>query len=314
MVPVPANSKPSRVSAKKSHDGASGDAAPESRAAKLTVKLAELVQKMPGSMSEDEVHKLRTTVRRVEVVLQGARDGRGKAKLDEQLKTLRKRAGKVRDLDVHLGMLKELVSAEQRACDELQTYLKDKRAKQAKKLEKIIESEVDGGLEKRLKRASAAVHQEAPDLTRGEERLAKVRGRYLSMTTDIPEDGAALHQLRIDCKRLRYEVEALAPEEDTKPANALEAHAAELVEQMKRVQDEIGEWHDWLTLHEAAVKHLRGPHAAALVALLRTRTATHYHDARRTVAEVRSLLQGVIIFKKPSKAAGRPMQGQHLAV
>jgi CHAD domain-containing protein len=310
---VQRNSKPSRVAAKSSRNGASGEPAQDPRATKLTTKLAELAHKMPGSMSEDEVHKLRTTVRRVEVVLQSGKRRR-KSKLDAQLKKLRKRAGTVRDFDVHLGMLKELDTAQQHACRELHTYLETKRAKQARKLEKIIEAEVDDGLEKRLKRAAAVVHQETPDSTRGEERLAAVRKRYLAMTTEIPEDGAALHRLRIDCKRLRYEVEALAPEEDAKAANAVEAHAAELVEQLKGVQDEIGVWHDWLTLYEAALKHLHGPHAAALLALLRTRTATHYHNARRLVAEVRSQLQGVIVFKKPTEAIARRSPSQSLAV
>jgi CHAD domain-containing protein len=253
-------------------------------------------------------------VRRVEVVLQKAGDGRGKAKLDAQLKTLRKRAGKVRDFDVHLGMLKELDLANRGTCEQLRRFLEAKRAKQAKKLEKILEAEIDDGLEKRLKRA-VAVHHEAPDSSRSEELLTAVRERYLSMTTEIPGDGAALHRLRIDCKRLRYEVEALAPDEEAKAANTVEAHAAQLVDQLKRVQDEIGVWHDWLTLHEVAAMHLHGPHHAALLALLRTRTATHYHAAHRVIAEVRSQLQGVLIFKKPPKAAARTAaRGRSLAV
>ncbi|HEX8925582.1 MAG TPA: CHAD domain-containing protein [Terriglobales bacterium] len=307
-----ATAKHERRSSRATRDGANRSDAAESRALKLTSKLAEHAEKMQDSMSADEVHKLRTTVRRVEVVLQSAVDARGKAKLDEQLKKLRKRAGKVRDLDVHLGMLEELDSGDQRACHELHSYLKDKRDKHANKLEKILKAEVDDGLSKRLKRTAKAVHQESPDTARAEEQLASVRQRFISLTANIPEAAAALHQLRIDCKRLRYEVEALAPEADTRVANTIEAHAAELVEQLKRVQDEIGVWHDWLTLHETAQRQLPG--TAALLALLRARTATHYHAARRTVAEIRSQLEGAGARKKPPKAASRAARSHSLAV
>ena len=307
------NIKHERRSTKGSGDGASREEAPESRALKLANKLAELLRKIPGSMEKEEVHKLRTTVRRMEVVLQSIAGGRGRAKLDAQLKSLRKRAGKVRDLDVHLGMLEELESSEARSCEELHGYLANKRNKQAKKLEKIVQSESDDGLEKRLKRAAEAVHAIATDPARAEQQLAAVRERFLSRTAEIPEDGPALHQLRIEFKRLRYEVEALAPDEDARAANVIEAAAEKLVSQLKRVQDEIGVWHDWLTLCEAAQKHLHGPEAAAFLALLRTRTAHHYHNSRRTVAEVRSRLDNAHAPKKVPKSAGRVIRNHSLA-
>jgi CHAD domain-containing protein len=280
----------------------------------LTTRLAELAEEMQGSMSADEVHKLRTTVRRVEVVLQGAANARGKAKLDEQLKSLRKRAGKVRDLDVHIVMLDDLDSASQRACDEIRAYLRDRRDKQARKLEKVLVDEIEDGLSKRLKRAADAVRQALPDSARAEEQFASVREQFISLTAEIPEDESALHHLRIDCKRLRYEVEAFAPEEKMRAANAMEAHAQELVEQLKRVQDEIGVWHDWLTLHQTAADRLQGPPSAALLALLRARTATHYHSACRTIAEVRSQIQVATSRKKLPRAAGRAARSQSRAL
>jgi CHAD domain-containing protein len=72
------------------------------RIQKPTRKLRKLLKKMPGIPSPREIHTFRTNLRRVETALQvfsldSNRKGRRTAKT---LSKLRKRAGKIRDMDV----------------------------------------------------------------------------------------------------------------------------------------------------------------------------------------------------------------------
>ena len=60
----------------------------------------------------------------------------------------------------------------------------------------------------------------------------------------VTED--VLHQYRIPVKRARYAAE-FAPKS---------TEAAQFITQIKRLQDAIGDWHDWLTLTQTASKQI----------------------------------------------------------
>src|SRR5579859_6561412 len=67
------------------------------------------IGKLIKSASTDNVHKFRTHSRRVEaLVSELAPENGNQKKLLKRLSKLRKKAGKVRDLDVQIAFLKEL--------------------------------------------------------------------------------------------------------------------------------------------------------------------------------------------------------------
>ena len=84
--------------------------APDSnRTQALFDKLLRISRRSSGAKPET-VHQLRTTIRRVETLLATTLPalGRKEQKLLKQLDRLRRRAGKVRDLDVQIQALRSL--------------------------------------------------------------------------------------------------------------------------------------------------------------------------------------------------------------
>ena len=83
--------------------------------------------------------------------------------------------------------------------------------------------------------------------------------------------------MRINTKNLRYTLEPMESFEEP----------AELVAKLKEVQDAIGTWHDWATLHELATKQLDGPGAESVCKELEARAEREFRNAHRTAHIVR---------------------------
>jgi CHAD domain-containing protein len=212
--------------------------------------------------------------------------GSSPARIAKTLKALRRKAGKVRDFDVHLGLLKSS-RLSLPAADKLREVLKEKRARQLGKLRSsvdeaapLLEAHLPALVESHLKVATVS-----PDDAR--QRASRARRRFLRWTRDIPVDEQRLHQLRIRIKKLRYSLEPL---ETCKEAVAL-------VAKFKQVQDAIGRWHDWATLEQLAGRYLDASDgetsdAALACQALHARTVREYRKARRTAQNVRSGMNG----------------------
>jgi CHAD domain-containing protein len=78
-----------------------------------------------------------------------------------------------------------------------------------------------------------------------------------------------LHQYRTVVKRARYAAE-FAPKSP---------EAAQFIEQVKRLQDAVGNWHDWLTLTQSASKRLGEVNQSSLVAALHNITGSKFRHA-----------------------------------
>jgi CHAD domain-containing protein len=261
----------------------------------LTVRLLALLEKVSARAGTEDVHRLRTTVRRLEVQL-GSLPAGGANKVAKSLKALRRKAGKVRDLDVHLGLLKPSLlapspSRRHRASgapgavarprsqpqDELRQILQHKRARQLVSLRALVAAAAPL-LESRL---PALVERRPPAKDSPRDALqqsARARRRFLQWTRDIPGDEQELHQLRIRTKKLRYSLEPLEACKE----------AAALVAKLKQVQDAIGTWHDWFTLEQLAVRYLDSADAAPARDALHAHCQREYRRARRTAQNVRS--------------------------
>jgi CHAD domain-containing protein len=254
----------------------------------LTVRLLALLAKVSGRASKQDVHLLRTTVRRLEVQL-----GKPPAKLAKALKKLRRKAGEVRDLDVHLGLLKSPLpvdatargknghQAEPEAQKELRRVLTDRRERRLKSLCKQV-AEATPLLQQRLPALAESSAPATPAAADVHRRAGRARDRFLQWTRSIPANPERLHRLRINTKKLRYSLEPLAAFDES----------ADLVAKFKTVQDAIGTWHDWATLEQLAGRYLDPSEAAPLCKVLASRSARQYQQAIRAVQSARNVMQG----------------------
>src|SRR5215470_12218705 len=211
----------------------------QQRSKSLSGDLEKFISKLDKSVTEKGVHRLRTTIRRVETLVDYAKPKLRKKqqKALDELHALRKRAGKVRDLDIQLGLLASIgnrsASADRRA---LNDALKSRRARQARRLASVIKKVQKAKFLDRLDRitekAVADAAGAAEPLHAAQQELGELATEYSSRQMFKP---ARLHDLRIKLKLLRYRAE-LASETPVQQ---------EFIERVKSVQDAIGEWHDW---------------------------------------------------------------------
>ena len=268
----------------------------EERSRGVFQRMSRQISRLLKSTEIENVHKFRTQSRRVEALISELGPGNGnQKKLLKLLSKLRKKAGKVRDLDVQIAFLKNLrLPDRQNHRSQLLSFLADQQSRRSKKLEKALDSETISELRKRLRRMNS------------EMQLAYVDPLKLAYKR-LPDPGAGplnekmLHACRIEAKRARYLAE-LAPESD---------ESLRFVEELKRAQDAIGEWHDILKLKEAAEQQFGSVHESALVAALQNISRARFRTA---VTALFSALSAVARHKEgPSEAPQRKTPAAEMA-
>ena len=240
-------------------------------------KLEQDLVKLSSKPQPESVHRFRTGTRRLQILL-GALSpklDRNQKKLLKLLGRIRKRAGNVRDLDVQLAALRSLkIPREPRRKTQLVNHLIELRGQQDKKLRKAVDEETVREIRKRLKRAAKEFDPEA-----SRDPLAVARGMLEKINrTDAPVSEALLHQYRILSKRARYAAEFAEPS----------AEAEHFVAGMKRIQDALGDWHDWLTLTQTSSEHLGEVRESSLVAELHNVTGAKFRHAVAVLSQMRA--------------------------
>jgi CHAD domain-containing protein len=242
-------------------------------------KLGREVTKLTGKPAPESVHKFRTNSRRVEAVLSEVvpEPNRNDKKLLKLLSRLRKKAGRVRDLDVEIASLRSLkIPAGNGHKSQFIDALVQERAKREQKLAKTFDHQTAAKVRKRLKRATDDI-----DIPRNAEPLTQTLSKLAKLSPDhAPLTEKTLHQYRIIGKRARY----IAELADEDPG------AKRVVDQLKHMQDVIGDWHDWLKLTQRAEKLFGGVRDSALVAMLRNVTQSKFRESVDAVAETRASL------------------------
>ena len=246
-------------------------------------KLEQDLTKLSSKPLAKNIHRLRTGTRRLQILLDelSPEIDRNQKKLLKALGTLRKRAGKVRDLDVQLAALRSLkIPREPRRKTQLMNNLIELRAGQEKKLQKAADKETLRELRKRLKRAAKDFKPEA-----SRDPLTAAKGMLGKINAEAgPVSEALLHQYRILTKRARYAAEF---------ADA-SSEATQFIAGLKRIQDALGDWHDWLTLTRTASERLGEVRESPMVAELHNVTGAKFRHAVAVLSHMRPKLGGTV--------------------
>jgi CHAD domain-containing protein len=229
----------------------------------------------------ETVHKLRTGTRRVETVLEElvAQPDKNTRKLLKSLTRLRKKAGKVRDLDVQSALLRNLkIARGAREKSRLLRTLAAERVKREKKLAEALDKDAVRDLRKRLNRARKEM-----EIPEGVEPFRIAMDEFSALGRDrSPITQKLLHQYRITGKRARYVIEIAQKSPE----------ASEAIRQLEKMQDVVGDWHDWLTLTERAEGLFGGMKDSSLVAAMRNLTRAKFREGVDAVMRARVALSG----------------------
>jgi CHAD domain-containing protein len=219
-------------------------------------KLRKLLKNFKATPSPDQVHSLRTHCRRMNASLQavGLERKRGGSRLNKAINPIRKRAGKVRDMDVLTDFAAELLTENNDRNQEfgdapirLLHHIGVNRFKYAKQLCRVIASERKSAL-KLMKRFSRWADQRQKQIGRSSEAVARWQtdpaSTAINLSTSLaqwPElNRDNLHAFRLRVKELHYVLKLSSNPNRT------------LTSALSKVKDAIGEWHDWCELESIA--------------------------------------------------------------
>lgn len=255
------------------------------RAKHVFEKTERELLKLFSAQQAEAVHNFRTTTRRLQTLLEQLllKRDHNQRKLLKMLGRIRKRAGTVRDVDVQIAALRSLkIPQEPRRKTQLMQNLLTLRVKHENKLRKLLSKSTIRELRKRLRRGSKQVNVQTTrdPLASARRMISQIEIPAASLNEDV------LHQYRILIKRARYAAEFAPPSPE----------AARFIAQLQKLQDAIGNWHDWLTLTNAATEQIGDISQSSLVGLLRNVTGGKYRQA------VWALSNSPTVHAKPKSA------------
>ncbi len=257
-----------------------------SRLEKPVRKIRKLLKKMSSDPKPDQVHDLRTNSRRLEAALRAmSLDSRGNGrKVLKSVSKLRKRAGRVRDMDVLTSYASGLGlnDGEQECSVQLLEHLGAERRKAARKLYQS-QKKFSDSLRPRLKRAFAqfekAIAQAEDGDPKGATAPTDVTASVLHLVSQLSRPAhlgrTNLHPYRLKVKELHN---LLRMAENSKDE--------EFVNTLGQVKDAIGEWHDWEELLGIAKELLSHPNCD-LLHELKQRANDRYNSALASTESMR---------------------------
>jgi CHAD domain-containing protein len=246
----------------------------------------------------DAVHRVRTGSRRLQAMLEAMLRENATFALDHparpwlrQLKQIRRAAGPVRDLDVHRKLLENLVGKAAPGNDAnplheqaemLDDWLKSERKHLARGMQKQMRKR-QHGLEERQTTVLHAIGSVSLESVRtGRSADAVALEDFVRAADAIPLlDAENLHDFRKATKKARYVAESATEK----------GPYSSVAKALKRIQDAIGDWHDWQCLFEEAGTAL-GKDAPDLSAHLEHEVERHFNAAMKTTQTMRARLSG----------------------
>jgi len=165
-------------------------------------------------------------------------------------------------------------------------HLIELRGQQEKKLRKAVDEDAVREIRKRLKRASKNFNPEG-----SRDPLTVASGMLEGIGRgDAPVTEALLHKYRILSKRARYAAEFAEQSNES----------GQFIAGIKRLQDALGDWHDWLILTQTASEHLGEVRESSLVAELHNVTGAKFRHAVAVLSQMRG-----------ARGAGKPTATAH---
>lgn len=260
------------------------------RFSQLASRMEQTLARCAERPDERAIHHVRTGSRRLDAALDALERETGRtaemrksaAKLRKLLKAVRHKAGRVRDLDVHRGLLGKLRGAGEEAAEgevwqeiaALDWELERQRGLRALKFQQKA-----GGWRNKLERRSEALLQaarKAGDPPARDKDADLALESFAGLCREIPVlDLGNLHDFRKGAKHARYLAEGGEDERSRRIAKRL-----------KRVQDTIGVWHDWLEL-TAEAQEAAGGRVTELVQRLEAKRERELRSALKTTERVR---------------------------
>jgi CHAD domain-containing protein len=286
--------------------------------AKITQMWKTELEKCLEDSGIETVHRIRTGTRRVEamidVLMREAADNNPELehaadRWRKQLKNFRRAAAPVRDLDVHRTILEKFAGVGKEGKEEHKNLEQSEVEKQAAtpQLKTAVQTQAEH-LDAWLRHAR---EERAVDLLKQvKKRVGKIdeiaasfvnawqtqRGRrkpvrkpalaaldaFVKLSDEIPMlDAGNLHDFRKGAKNARYMSEA----------GGDDPHSVAVGRTIKRIQDGIGEWHDWLMLADEAHTALRDE-GDELREMLDREVESAFQAAKRATERMRGRLVG----------------------
>jgi CHAD domain-containing protein len=241
-------------------------------------RMNRYIRRLAKDAKANDVHRFRTNSRRVEALVDElAPENSNTKKLLKVLSKLRKKAGKVRDLDVQIAFLKQLkIPDRHNHRAQLLEALQEEQVRRSKKLTKSFDNAKMDVLRKRLLRAKSDIKLDGID-------PLKLAFNRLPKLATTPTTEKMLHACRIVAKRARYLAELAGDASEAKT----------VIAELKRAQDEIGRWHDVLKLSERAERLFGAAHDSSLVAALQNISRASFRRAANTLqAALKAIAEG----------------------
>lgn len=224
------------------------------------------MNRIQRSDAPKEVHDLRTRSRRLEAAIHATlpEDDPPARRLLKAVSRLRKKAGKVRDLDVLAGFVSQLaVPGQEDALTQLAEHLSTQRKKATRKLKAIVSNHREAA-KRSLKRCRKLLLAHVDR----QEKVESSAGILQATLSTSPRISVAnLHRYRIKLKELRYTLELSANSD------------GELVSTLVEVTGAIGEWHDWSELQAIAGELFQGREERDLLNAIRSTVSAKLRNA-----------------------------------
>lgn len=271
----------------------------EKRIRGLTADLSAAVSKLAADeVAPKSVHRLRTSIRRIESLVSYSHPDLDK-KLErslEKMADLRKQAGKVRDLDVQVGLLGALANGSTvRDRETLSELLWKKRDRQAKRLASFLRKLQESKFFARMNRIAEKAGAKPDEANRPLAPLEEARAQLVAMASDFSSRQtfklSRLHDARICLKRIRYLAELAEASAEQK----------EFIGELKAVQDAIGDWHDWQELSGTAEKRFSDRVNCALLREVRALLGARHSAATSAINKLLAMASG-LSRKRPRSA------------
>jgi len=273
-------------------------------------KFREAILHLPEDPSVEDVHQLRTQARRLEAIAAAIMldKERETQQLLKEVKTLRRAAGKVRDLDVLAANAVTLASdGEKDSVVRLIERLGAMRIERAKNLYDMVavrQGDVRRGLKQFSKKIQKEVDKVDTETRSGSNDDSSTR-ETIKTIWEITDELArwqklgrkTIHSFRIKVKKLRYILELF------------DGSDPEFMYALGEVKDKIGNWHDWDELAEMAEAVLDAEIDGALLRRIQEVGKTRLKTAVVAAQTMQSRYLGSDVQRSPRKQPGRKPPG-----